>query len=336
MSTLETNSIGKYSGNNVAVDDSLNLKSYTTTQRDALTSATGDMIYNSTLGKVQIYGGSSWSNLGDPNVDITFVIVAGGGGGNTNDDTAHGAGGGGGYLSNVNSENSGGGESALPSMKVPQSTNFTVTIGAGGSSNSIGSESRFGGLIAVGGGQGGRSFNKCGSSGSPNGRTSGGPTSGFTNNITGQGFGSGDGVATQGSGGAGGAGGAGANGTSGQGGAGGAGVASSITGSSVTRAGGGGGGGTTGGAGGSGGGGAGGSGNNASGTSGTVNTGGGGGGSGILTGGTPGSGGSGIVILKYPDSFTATIGSGLTSTTATSSGFKITSFTAGTDTVSFA
>ncbi len=33
MSTLETNAIGKYSGNNVSVDDSLNLKSYTTTQR---------------------------------------------------------------------------------------------------------------------------------------------------------------------------------------------------------------------------------------------------------------------------------------------------------------
>jgi hypothetical protein len=34
MSTLETNSIGKYSGNNVSIDDALNLKSYTTTQRD--------------------------------------------------------------------------------------------------------------------------------------------------------------------------------------------------------------------------------------------------------------------------------------------------------------
>ena len=32
MSTLETNAIGKYSGNNVSVDDALNLKSYTTTQ----------------------------------------------------------------------------------------------------------------------------------------------------------------------------------------------------------------------------------------------------------------------------------------------------------------
>ena len=63
MSTLETNSIAKYSGNNVAIDDSLNLKSYTTTQRDALTSAAGDMIYNTTVSKVQFYNGSAWGNL---------------------------------------------------------------------------------------------------------------------------------------------------------------------------------------------------------------------------------------------------------------------------------
>ena len=41
MSTLETNSIGKYSGNNVSIDDALNLKSYDTTGRDALTSVAG-------------------------------------------------------------------------------------------------------------------------------------------------------------------------------------------------------------------------------------------------------------------------------------------------------
>ncbi len=64
MSTLETNSIAKYSGNNVAIDDSLNLKSYSTTDRDALTSAAGDMIYNSTTNKVQVYTGSAWEDLG--------------------------------------------------------------------------------------------------------------------------------------------------------------------------------------------------------------------------------------------------------------------------------
>ena len=55
MSTLETNSIGKYNGNNVSVDDALRLKSYTTTQRDALTSVAGDTIYNTTTSKIEFY-----------------------------------------------------------------------------------------------------------------------------------------------------------------------------------------------------------------------------------------------------------------------------------------
>ena len=63
MATLKVNTISKSSGNNVAMQDSLNLKSYTTTQRDSLTSAAGDMIYNSTTSKVQFYNGSSWNDL---------------------------------------------------------------------------------------------------------------------------------------------------------------------------------------------------------------------------------------------------------------------------------
>ena len=63
MSTLETNSIGKYNGNNVSVDDALRLKNYTTSQRNALTSAAGDLIYNTTDSKVQFYNGSSWNDL---------------------------------------------------------------------------------------------------------------------------------------------------------------------------------------------------------------------------------------------------------------------------------
>jgi len=63
MATLKVNTISKSSGNNVAMQDSLNLKSYTTTQRDALTSAAGDMIYNTTDSKVQFYNGSSWNDL---------------------------------------------------------------------------------------------------------------------------------------------------------------------------------------------------------------------------------------------------------------------------------
>ncbi len=174
-------------------------------------------------------------------LQIEYLVLAGGGGGNTNDDVAHGPGGAGGYLCNVNGENSGGNTSAQPSLFVPKSTNLQVTVGAGGGTASPGSKSEFTSIMSVGGGEGNRDFNKCGSSGGPNGRTSGGPTSGFTNNIAGQGSASGDGVALQGAGGAGGAGAAGADGTNNQGGAGGAGLASSITGASVTYAGGGGG-----------------------------------------------------------------------------------------------
>ncbi len=63
MANVKVNTISKVSGNNVAMQISLNLKSYTTTQRDALTSAAGDIIFNSTDSKVQFYNGSSWNNL---------------------------------------------------------------------------------------------------------------------------------------------------------------------------------------------------------------------------------------------------------------------------------
>ena len=63
MGQLKVNTIAKSSGNNIAMQDSLNLKSYTTTQRNALTSAAGDMIYNETDSKVQFYNGTAWNDL---------------------------------------------------------------------------------------------------------------------------------------------------------------------------------------------------------------------------------------------------------------------------------
>ena len=63
MANVKVNTISKESGNNVAMDCSLNLKSYTTTQRNALTSAAGDIIYNTTDSKVQFYNGSAWNDL---------------------------------------------------------------------------------------------------------------------------------------------------------------------------------------------------------------------------------------------------------------------------------
>ena len=63
MANVKVNTISKVSGNNVAMQVPLNLKSYTTTERNALTSSAGDVIYNTTDSKVQFYNGSSWSDL---------------------------------------------------------------------------------------------------------------------------------------------------------------------------------------------------------------------------------------------------------------------------------
>ena len=63
MVNVKVNTVSTNDGNNVAMQVPLNLKSYTTTERNALTSAAGDIIYNTTDSKVQFYNGSSWSEL---------------------------------------------------------------------------------------------------------------------------------------------------------------------------------------------------------------------------------------------------------------------------------
>ena len=63
MATLKVNTISTSTGNNIAMQCPINVKSYTTTERNALTSAAGDMIYNSTDSKVQFYNGSAWNDL---------------------------------------------------------------------------------------------------------------------------------------------------------------------------------------------------------------------------------------------------------------------------------
>jgi len=73
---------------------------------------------------------------------------------------------------------------------------------------------------------------------------------------------------------------------------------------------------------------------NDNGSIGGANTGGGGSG-GINSGNSGGAGGSGIVILRYPNTKTITVGAGLTATTATVGTDSVTTFTAGTGTISF-
>ena len=250
---------------------------------------------------------------------VEYLVVAGGGGGGG---SAGGGGGAGGYRSSVVGESSGGGSSAEATLSLTASTNYTVTVGAGGTGggpNTVnapatnGSNSVFGSITATGGGRG--AHDTSGGLLSANSGGSGG--GGNDNNQTGasgtanQGYGGGNGRTGSGgggsndpyaSGGGGGASQAGANAAITGSGKGGDGVSSSITGTAVVRAGGGGGGAdnlrrtNSFGAGGNGGGGAGGTG---AGNSATMNSGGGGGGGGNSPQSSGGNGGSGLVIVRY-------------------------------------
>lgn len=355
MSELKTNKISTNDQNNVAIDNALGLKSYDTTARDALTSVAGDMIYNTTDSKVQVYDGSAWGDAGgQKSASVDFLVVAGGGGGSFSRDFGRGSGGGGagGYLNSYGTELSGGNNTSLQSVTIlaDGSTTYTVAVGGGGAGGQgvnagNASNSQFSNQIAKGGGAGARR-----SSTIPNAGGSAGGGAAYTfnnsNRLNGisprgiylQGFRGGDGHNGEGGGGGGGGASAqGGTGTSTTGGVGADGLSSSITGTSVTRAGGGAGGtvNTSGGAGGGG--------NcngNGDGQAGTVNTGGGGGGGTIGINGTKagGAGGSGIVILRWATA-DATIGATRTGLTdggvQTDGSDSYIVFTAGTGTITF-
>ena len=269
------------------------------------------------------YSGTDWEQLSAGPDLAEYLVVAGGGGGGDNEG---GGGGAGGYLNSVTGETSGGTAVATAKLVFEVGAVYFCSVGAGGARPGVaGSPSGIGPVIALGGGGGGSRT----AGPSPTTGGSGGGGQHLTNGAAGrtqQGFAGGNGASSQGGGG-GGAGAVGVNG-GGSAGAGGAGLSSSITGSSVARGGGGGGGGfASSGAGGTGGGGSG-------ATPGTVNTGGGGGGGQSSANGS--AGGSGIVILKYPSTYSLTLAVGLTGSTSTSGNFKITSITAGSGTVTVA
>lgn len=274
---------------------------------------------------------------------VDYLVVAGGGGGGGASNSVSGGAGAGGLRSTVTA--SGGSPGTVePPLTLNLNSNYTVTVGAGGAggvyhqNNGVkGNNSVFSTITSEGGGYGpAQSLN--GGNGGSGGGAGNGQGLGFGTGTANQGFDGGKahpaaGTVADSSGSGGGAGGAGTNI-----GPGGPGVATSISGSSVTYAGGGGGSrpGSPAGAGGTGGGGAGGY--LANGTSGSANTGGGGGG---CYGGASlfvvgGAGGSGIVILRYPDTRTITIGAGLTGTeSAASGGYKRATITAGSGNVSW-
>lgn len=281
-----------------------------------------------------------------PTFNVDYLVIAGGGAGGRATAGGIGApGGGAGGLRTSFGSTSGGGASAETALALLVATNYTVTVGAGGSgptsgntSGPNGSNSVFSTITSIGGGGGatnntGGGFPAGGNGGSGGGTYQGAIGAGTAN----QGFDGGLSSSGSSSGGGGGAGGVGVNSnyntsTVGNGGLG---LQNSITGSAVMYAGGGGGGQYSSeaggpGAGGSSIGGAGGSGGGNAGGNGNTSTGSGGGGGG--DGGNGGNGGSGVVILRYPSTYTI---SGLSGTTTTVGSDKVTTFTSGTGNIQF-
>lgn len=286
---------------------------------------------------------------------VDFLVIAGGGGGGTSSATlSRSAGGGaGGYINSYAEESSGGSTSSLPSITCSTAQTFpdlTVTVGAGGSVGTSGSNSVFSGKdfsdtafsnTAVGGGYGAGNSTANGATGGSGGGegilfVSG---SGFSNgNTTGP-----SGTANQGTAGGGrvgtgsprnaglcaefgsefwcyndnpnyGAGGGGGAGSSTSSSDGGDGLSSGITGTGVTRAGGGYGEGSS----------------KAAGTAGSGQSAAGGGGN------ATSAGNDGVVILRYPSTVAISFNAlDLTGSTATVGSDKVTTFTAGSGTVSF-
>ena len=245
---------------------------------------------------------------------VSYMVVAGGGGGGA---TRAGGGGAGGFRedkSPLTPYTASPLEGAGPITVT--ATAFPITVGGGGSSNSIGSNSVFSTKTSAGGGNGAPGFNPgCSASGGSGGGAAG-PGSGSSGNTPpvspSQGNNGGNSSVAPtpfAAAGGGGATAVGTNATAPQAGPGGAGATTSISASSTTYAGGGGGSfylsGASPGSGGSGGGGAGGNPSSTAGVAGTTNTGGGGGGGWhpapppVSVTEAGGTGGSGIVIIRY-------------------------------------
>ena len=295
------------------------------------TPAIGHVRFNSDIGEPEWYSQSlgSWVTFREsPSFQIEYLVIAGGGSGATGESSLRGGGGGGagGYRSSFASETSGGNSATESPLSLTGP--FTLTIGAGGAgtvsygSGTPGSDSVFASITSSGGGQGGPAGVSGGNGGSGGG--SGDTQISLTGSgTTGQGFrggyGENSGSYGGGGGGGGGAGSVGSNGASSVGGSGGSGLPSSITGSSIVRSPGGKGGNRSAGAG----------------SAASANTGGGGGGGGGANSpqAAGGAGGSGIIVLKYPSYITLNPDVGHVYSTTLAGEYKITTFTAGTGTV---
>ena len=251
--------------------DGLAVKTNSNTQPSS--PSEGDLWFDSSLGVLKHYEGGSWNFLsqrfiatGGTITQITqngktykvhtfassgtfevtngskaceYLVIAGGGGAGS-----FAGGGAGGYRSSVSGESSGGGASAESPLTLTTGS-YTVTIGAGGNTNSTGGNTTFASITSLGGGKGGNH-----SAAAKNGGSGGGHSNSWSDGCvpggsgtSGQGYGGGQACSVSGTDAGSGGGGAGGAGQARQdqynGGNGGIGVQSSINGTATYYAGGG-------------------------------------------------------------------------------------------------
>lgn len=263
-----------------------------------------------------------------------YLVVGGGGHGPGGFSGGYGPGGGGagGLRNSYSGENSGGGQPGEATKGIILGQTYSITIGAGATNEGTGNlgvpafSSKFDTIAAVGGGNGNRfgstsnlKVSDHGSGAGQTGRSTSGTWNTYLFNNPTQGFVGGPRDSRRGGAGGGAAGVGGVQYSVG------AGLSSSITGSAVTYAAGGAGGVNT---------------SFFNGVAGSANTGNGGRAGAYASSGygstNGGAGGSGVVILRYPNTYSISVGAGLTDGGEQTDGAdKYIKFTGGTDTVSW-
>jgi len=164
-SELKVDNISEKTTNaGVQLGSSLGFVSKTTTEMNALTGmAAGDTIYNSTVGTLYVYNGTSWNAMSASTFtfSVDYLVIAGGGGGGSA--FSGGGGGAGGYRNSYSTESSGGGASSETSLILASGgTAYTVTVGAGGTGatssistvSTAGADSVFSTVTSLGGSRG--------------------------------------------------------------------------------------------------------------------------------------------------------------------------------------
>ena len=163
------------------------------------TTSTGSIFFDTDNSSLEINRGADWysgSGAGGDetpsNYDIHFLVVAGGGGGGqTTSSGTRSAGGGGGGFRNSSGSYTGGGVAAETPLSVSSGDTLTITVGAGGATNTSGGDSSITGdnitdITSTGGGKGGGAGNGAPGDGGSGGGTYSGQTAG--SGTTGQGY----------------------------------------------------------------------------------------------------------------------------------------------------